>query len=121
MTISQTEPYYPVVQVRDKCLLLAVNSKNFKGLIWLSSWFEIESAYRDKKNVYYVRLKINGRIVDVDYNTLYPKDIIKLTNHGLIISFDYAASLSKFIFRIIAKLEVKEQSDSMGFIMQDTN
>lgn len=117
--LSQTEPYYPVVQVRDKCLLLAMNSKNFKGLIWLSSWFDIESAYRDKKNVYCVRLKINGRIVDVDYDTLYPKDIIKLSRHGLIVNFDYADSLSKYMFRIIAKLEVKEQSDSMGFIMQD--
>lgn len=59
--LSQTEPYYPVIQVRDKCLLLAVNSKSFRGLVWLSDWFEVDSAYRDKNNVYRVRLKINDR------------------------------------------------------------
>lgn len=117
--LSQVQQYYPVIPVQNKHLLLAIYSKNFKGLVWLCSWFEVESAYRDKNNVYRVRLKINDRFVEVDYDTLYPKDIIKLSKYGLIINFDYAESLSRYIFRMIAKLEVKEQSYGMGFIMQD--
>lgn len=117
--LSETQTYYPVIQVHDKCLLLAVNSKSFKGLIWLSGWVEVESAYRDSKNVYRVKLRINDRIVEVDYETLYPKDIIKLSRYGLIINFDYADSLSKYLFRIIARLEVKEKVNGMGFIMQE--
>lgn len=117
--LSQSEPFYPVVQVRNKCLLLAVNSTKFKGLIWLSGWFEVDSSYRDKNNVYRVRLRINDRIVEVDYDTLYPKDITKLSKHGLIINFDYADSLSKYLFRVIARLEVEEQVNGMGFFIQD--
>ena len=117
--LSQTEPYYPVIQVRDKCLLLAVNSKSFRGLVWLSDWFEVDSAYRDKNNVYRVRLKINDRIIEVDYDTLYPKDITKLSRNGLIINFDYANYLSKYVYRILAKLEVQEQSSGMGFMIRN--
>ena len=117
--LSQSEPFYPVVQVRNKCLLLAVNSTKFKGLIWLSGWFEVDSSYRDKNNVYRVRLRINDRIVEVDYDTLYPKDITKLSKHGLIINIDYADNLSKYIFKAIAKLDVEEQVNGMGFFMQD--
>lgn len=117
--LSQTEPYYPVVCVQDKCLLLAVNSKSYLGLIWLSGWFEINSAYRDSNNVYRVRLSINDRPVEVDYDTLYPKDITKLSKYGLIINIDYAESLSKYIFKAVAKLDVEEQVNGMGFFMQE--
>ena len=117
--LSETQLCYPVIPVQDKCFLLAVNSKSFRGLIWLSGWFEVESAYRDKNNVYRVRLKINDRIVEVDYDTLYPKDITKLAKYGLIINFDYAENLSRYIFRLISKLEVREKSYGMGFIMQN--
>jgi len=117
--LSQTEPYYPVVRVQDKCLLLAVNSKSYLGLIWLSGWFEINSAYRDSNNVYRVRLSINDRPVEVDYDTLYPKDITKLSKYGLIINIDYAESLSKYIFKAVAKLDVEEQVNGMGFFMQE--
>ena len=117
--LSQTEPYYPVIPVHGKCLLLAVNSKKFKGLIWLSGWFEVDSAYRNKNDVYRVRLKINDRIIEIDYDTLYPKDITKLSRYGLIINLDYANHLSKYIFRILTKLEVQEQSNGMGFMIQN--
>ncbi|MCR4889479.1 MAG: DUF927 domain-containing protein [Ruminococcus sp.] len=117
--LSQTEPYYPVVRVQDKCLLIAVNSKSYLGLIWLSGWFEINSAYRDSNNVYRVRLSINDRPVEVDYDTLYPKDITKLSKYGLIINIDYAESLSKYIFKAVAKLDVEEQVNGMGFFMQE--
>ena len=117
--LSRTEPYYPIIPVQNQCLLLTKNSQSFKGFIWLSGWFEVDSAYRNKNDVYRVRLKINDRIIEVDYDTLYPKDIIKLSKYGLIINFDYANYLSKYIFRILAKLDVQEQSNSMGFIMQD--
>lgn len=117
--LSHVQPYYPVIPVLNKHFLLAIYSQRFKGLVWLCSWFEVKSAYRDKNNVYRVRLKINDRIVEVDYDTLYPKDITKLSRYGLIINFEYAESLSRYIFRMIAKLEVKEQSYGMGFIMQD--
>ena len=117
--LSQTEPYYPVVRVQDKCLLLAVNSKSYLGLIWLSGWFEIDSAYRDSNNVYRVRLSINDRPVEVDYDTLYPKDITKLSKYGLIINIDYTESLSKYIFKAVAKLDVEEQVNGMGFFMQE--
>lgn len=69
--------------------------------------------------MYRVRLKINDRAVEVDYDTLYPKDITKLSRYGLIVNFDHAESLSRYIFRMIAKLEVKEQFNGMGFMMQD--
>lgn len=91
--LSQTEPFYPVIQVHGKCLLLAVISKRFKCLVWLSTWFE------------------------VDYDTLYPKDIITLSRYGLIINFDYADKLSAYILRQVAKLEVEERSDGIGFVM----
>lgn len=116
--LSQTEPYYPVVRVSGKRLLLAVTSKRFTGLVWLSGWVEVESAYRNKMNIHRVRLRINNEIVEVDYDTLYPKDIITLTRYGLIINFDYADKLSTYILRQLAKLEVEERSDSMGFVMQ---
>lgn len=118
--LSQSEPFYPVVQVCNKCLLLAANSTKFKGLIWLSGWFEIDSAYRDKNNIYRVRLRINDRIVEVDYDTLYPKDITKLSKHGLIINIDYADNLSKYIFKAIAKLDVEEQVNGMGFMVENS-
>ena len=117
--LAQTEPYYPIIPVQGKCLLLAVNSKSFKGLVWLSNWFEVDSAYRNKNDVYRVKLTINSKIVEVDYDTLYPKDITKLSRYGLIINFDYANYLSKYIFRILSKLEVQEQSNGMGFMIQD--
>ena len=117
--LAQTESHYPIIPVQGKCLLLAVISKSFKGLVWLSNWFEVDSAYRNKNDVYRVRFKINDRIVEVDYDTLYPRDITKLSKYGLIINFDYANHLSKYIFRIIAKLEVQEQSNGMGFMIQD--
>ncbi|MBR4628316.1 MAG: DUF927 domain-containing protein [Ruminococcus sp.] len=116
---TQTVPTYPVIPVEGDCILLAVNNKGFQGLVWLSGWFEVESAYRDKNNVYRVRLRINGGVVEVDYDTLYPKDITQLSKHGLIINFDYADALSKYIFRQLARIEVKEKSNGMGFIMQD--
>ncbi len=116
---TQTIPTYPVIPVEGDCILLAVNNKGFQGLVWLSGWFEVESAYRDKNNVYRVRLRINGGVVEVDYDTLYPKDITQLSKHGLIINFDYADALSKYIFRQLARIEVKEKSNGMGFIMQD--
>jgi hypothetical protein len=69
--------------------------------------------------MYYVRLKINGKSVDVNYDMLYPKDITKLSRNGLILNFDYANHLSKYLFRCIAKLDVQEQQDGMGFLMQE--
>ena len=115
----QTEPYYPVIPVPGKHLLLVVNSKSCNWLIWLSGWFEIKSAYKDKNNLYRVRLNINGKIVEVDYDTLYPKDVTKLSRYGLLVNFDYTDSLSRYLFQCIAKLEVREQSYGMGFVMQD--
>ncbi len=117
--LSQTEPYFPIVQVSGKCLLLAQKTNFFRGLIWIASWFEVDSAYRDKNNVYRVRLRINGRLVEFDYDTLHPKDITKLTKYGLIFDPDYADSLSKYIFKAVAKLDVEEQVNGMGFFMQE--
>lgn len=118
--LSQSEPFYPVIPVHDRYLLLAVNSEKFKGVIWLSSWFEVVSAYRDSKNIHRVRLRINGKIIEVDYDILYPKDIIKLSKHGLIVNFDHADSLSKFIFKQLANCTVAEKPNGMGFFMQDS-
>lgn len=117
--LSQTEPYFPIVQVSGKCLLLAQKTNFFRGLIWIASWFEVDSAYRDKNNVYRVRLRINDRLVEFDYDTLHPKDITKLTKYGLIFDPDYADSLSKYIFKAVAKLDVEEQVNGMGFFMQE--
>lgn len=117
--LSQTEPYFPIVKVSGKCLLLAQKTNFFRGLIWIASWFEVDSAYRDKNNVYRVRLRINGRLVEFDYDTLHPKDITKLTKYGLIFDPDYADSLSKYIFKAVAKLDVEEQVNGMGFFMQE--
>ena len=85
----------------------------------MCSWFEVESAYRNKNNVYRVKLKINGKSVEVDYDSLYPKDITKLSRYGLIINFNYAKQLSKYVFKTIAKLDVQEQSYGVGFMMQE--
>ena len=118
--LSQSEPFYPVIPVHDRYLLLAVNSEKFKGVIWLSSWFEVVSAYRDSKNIHRVRLRINGKIIEVDYDILYPKDIIKLSKYGLIVNFDHADDLSKFIFKQLATCTVAEKPNGMGFFMQDS-
>lgn len=117
--LSQTEPNFPIVQVSGKCLLLAQCSDYFRGVRWISSWFEVDSAYRDSNNVYRVRLRINDRLVEFDYDTLHPKDITKLTKYGLIFDPDYADSLSKYIFKAVAKLDVEEQVNGMGFFMQE--
>ena len=118
-SLSETELLYPFIPVRDKGLLLAVESAKFKSLIWIASWFEVDSAYRDNNNVYRIRLRINDRLVEADYDTLHPKNITKLTKYGLIFDPDYTDSLSKYIFRAVAKLDVKEQVNGMGFFMQE--
>ena len=118
-TLKLTEARYPVIPVADQYLLLAENCKKDGSLIWLSSWFEVVSAYFDSKNIYRVQLQIDGHLVEVDYDSLYPKDIIKLSRYGLIVNFDYAESLSRYVFKRIAGLEVKERINGMGFIMQD--
>ena len=58
--LAQTVSSYPVIPVEGKCLLLAVNSAKYQGLVWLSGWLEVVSAYKNVQNVYYVKLKING-------------------------------------------------------------
>lgn len=117
--LCRKEEYYPVIPVENKYLLLAVDTKNFKGLIWLSNWFEIDSAYRDKSNAYHIKLKVNGKIVDVGYDMLCPKEIVKLSKYGIIVSFDYADKLSQYIFKVLLKCEVREQFHGMGFFTQD--
>ena len=117
--LAQTVSSYPVIPVEGKCLLLAVNSAKYQGLVWLSGWLEVVSAYKNVQNVYYVKLKINGTLVDVSYDSLYPKDIIKLSERGLLVNFDYVDQLSKHIFRCLSELEVCEQTDSIGFITKD--
>lgn len=117
--LAQTVSSYPVIPVEGKCLLLAVNSAKYQGLVWLSGWLEVVSAYKNVQNVYYARLKINGTLVDVSYDSLYPKDIIKLSERGLLVNFDYVDQLSKHIFRCLSELEVCEQTDSIGFITKD--
>jgi|GEM_PF-2496138 len=117
--LALTEPTYPVIPVEGKSLLLARNSKNFQGFVWLAGWFEVDSAYRDKNSVYRARLKINDRIVEVDYDALHPKDLPQLTKFGLLMDSDYADKLSKYIFRCIAKLNVEEQVNGMGFMVKD--
>lgn len=117
--LSQTESYFPVISVKDKCYILAVSSKQATALVWLCGWFEIESAYRDRNNVYRVRLRINDRMVEIDYDTLYPKDISRLSKFGLIIDFTYADSLSRYIFKVLARLKVSEQSYGMGFVIHE--
>ena len=117
--LAQTVSSYPVIPVEGKCLLLAVNSAKYQGLVWLSGWLEVVSAYKNVQNVYYVKLKINGTLVDVSYDSLYPKDIINLSGYGLLVNFDYADQLSKHIFRCLSELEVCEQTDSIGFITKD--
>ncbi|MDD6269867.1 MAG: DUF927 domain-containing protein [Oscillospiraceae bacterium] len=117
--LSQTEPYYPVIQSRGKALLLAVNKSDFKGLVWISSWFEVESAYKSTQNVYRAKLRINGEIVDVDYESLYPKDIVKLSRYGLLLDQNYADAINKYIFRILARTDVVEQPNGMGFSVRN--
>lgn len=51
---------------------------------------------------------------------MYPKDIIKLSKYGLLLNFDHADSLSKFIFRQLANCTVAEKPNGMGFFMQDS-
>ncbi|MBE6850947.1 MAG: DUF927 domain-containing protein [Ruminococcus sp.] len=117
--LAQSELTYPVIPVERDCLLLAVNSKNFQGLVWLSSWFEVVSAYRDKNSVYHVRLRINDEPVEVDYDALHPKDISRLTKFGLLMDIKYADELSKYLFRRIANLKAEEQVSGMGFMVND--
>ncbi len=118
--LMESEPFYPVIPVNGRYLLLAVNSGKTRGVIWLSSWFQVISAYRDSKNIHRVRLRINGKIIEVDYDILYPKDIIKLSKYGLLLNFDHADSLSKFIFRQLVNCTVAEKPNGMGFFMQDS-
>lgn len=120
--LSETEPLYPYIPVLDRGLLLASGSTKFKGLIWIASWFEVVAAFKKDKNgktVYSARLRINGDIVDVDYDAMYPKDVTKLAQYGLIINPDHADSVSKYILRSLVRLEVKELPDGAGFFMQE--
>ena len=121
-SLTESEPFYPVIPVHGKYILLAKNSPNSKDLIWIASWFEVVAAFkkdRNGKNVYSARLRINGDIVDVDYDAMYPKDITKLAQYGLIINPDHADSVSKYILRSLVRLEVKELPDGAGFFIQE--
>ena len=117
--LAQTELYYPVVEVPDKHLLIADSSKGSKRLVWLSGWFEVDSAFCDSKNIHRVRLKINGKLVETEYSSLYPKDITGLSNYGLLIDSNHADSLSRYVFQKIAGLNVTEKLTGMGFILHD--
>lgn len=107
--LQYKENCYPVIPVPNKFLLLAVHSTRFTGLVWLSNWFLVDSTYRDKYNEYHLRLSVNGSLVDVDYDLLYPKEVTKISKYGLIFNFDHADAFSRYLFRCITKLEIEEQ------------
>ena len=117
--LQYKENCYPVIPVPNKCLLLAVHSTRFTGLVWLSNWFLVDSTYRDKYNEYHVRLSVNGSLVDVDYDLLYPKEVTKISKYGLIFNPDHADAFSRYLFRCITKLEIEEQYCGMGFMMKE--
>ncbi len=112
-------PDFPVIPVQNKCYLVAINNKDFKGIAWASSWFETESAFIDKNNIYHVNLKVRDKIVDIDYSMLYPKDITCLANYGIVINIDFTNVISKYIFKKISNFEVKEQISNIGFVERD--
>lgn len=114
-------PDFPIIPVQNKCYLVAINNKIFKGIAWACSWFETESAFIDKNNIYHVNLKVRDKIVDVDYSMLYPKDITCLANFGIVINIDFTHIISKYIFKKIANLEVEEQISNIGFVRHDMN
>ena len=117
--LQYKENCYPVIPVPNKFLLLAVHSTRFTGLVWLSNWFLVDSTYRDKYNEYHVRLSVNGSLVDVDYDLLYPKEVTKISKYGLIFNFDHADAFSRYLFCCITKLEIEEQYCGMGFMMKE--
>ena len=117
--LQYKENCYPVIPVPNKFLLLAVHSTRFTGLVWLSNWFLVDSTYRDKYNEYHVRFSVNGSLVDVDYDLLYPKEVTKISKYGLIFNFDHADAFSRYLFRCITKLEIEEQYCGMGFMMKE--
>ena len=119
--LQYKENCYPVIPVPNKFLLLAVHSTRFTGLVWLSNWFLVDSTYRDKYNEYHVRLSVNGSLIDVDYDLLYPKEVTKISKYGLIFNFDHADAFSRYLFRCITKLEIEEQYCGMGFMMKEEN
>ena len=94
------------------------NISNSAIMIWISGWFEVISAFRNTNKVHSVCMRINGNIIETDYDTLYPKDISLLTKYGLIMDIDYAGKLSKYIFKCIAGLSAKEKINAIGFMVQ---
>lgn len=119
--LSITETDYPIIPVENKCFLIAVKSKHFTGIKWVASWFEVVSIYRDKDSTHHVRLKVNGEIIKVNYEMLYPKDITHLTSYGIIFDHDHTNEMSKYIFKTITKLHVEDQTFNIGFVERDEN
>ena len=101
-------PDFPIIPVEGKCYLIAVSSKNYRALVWGCNWFEIESAFRDKNNVYHINFKVYDKIFDVDYSMLYPKNITGITKYGIVIDIDFSHVISKYIFKKISKLDIKQ-------------
>lgn len=117
--LMSTEEDFPVIPIKDKGYLLAVNTKKHTGIVWLSTWFEIDSLYRNTNNSHYVKLNVNDKFIEVPLDVFHPKDITSLTKYGVIFDIAYAQEISKYIFKTISKLEIQEQSRAMGFLMQD--
>ena len=116
--LSESYSSYPIIPVPDKYQLLVIEGKNSAIMIWISGWFEVISAFRNTNKVHSVCMRINGNIIETDYDTLYPKDISLLTKYGLIMDIDYAGKLSKYIFKCIAGLSAKEKINAIGFMVQ---
>ncbi|MCD7958639.1 MAG: DUF927 domain-containing protein [Ruminococcus sp.] len=113
--LKMTEEDYPVIPVQNRYYLIAITSKNFTGIRWLTNWFEIDSIYRDQENTHHVKLKAADKIVEVDYGMLYPKDITGLTKYGIIIDFEYVQEMSRYVLKKAQKYEIEQQSNHIGF------
>lgn len=110
------EPDFPIVSVENKYFLIAFATEDFIGVEWIADWFEVVSIYRDKSNLHYVKLKIRDRIVEVNYEMLYPKDITCLTKYGVAIDPRYANIISRYVFKKISDLEIEDQTYNIGFV-----
>ncbi len=82
--LMSTEDDFPIIPIDGKCYLLAVNKKSYTGLIWIATWFEVDSVYRDRNNSHYVKLNVNDKFIEVPLDVFYPKDITSLTKYGIV-------------------------------------
>ena len=116
--LALSEADYPVISVKEECFLLAVCSKEFCGVVWLSDWFELESV-GSSKGVCTVKLAVNGESIEVGHGAFVPRKIPELADYGIVANYDHASELSKYVYKKLSAFTVRKEDTRTGFVSEN--